>query len=650
MKSAANVASDERSENKRTARLTSGSLSVQYCIHLTNVGGGEDYDPRAILFGRLINTTSSSTIHLCRALMLSFSALALLGCSSESGEPVANKLQEQVAAVQTIQELNISLPLDLSPYEISVGARTSLRVSDRARVQEASGADGLSVVANAGLGTAYLGADSQVGDLVSVGSIDLRNRATVRGDATTAGTLQKQPGAQVLGQVRTSFDTSPVRNAKWTPEIPSGPGTHIRLEPDRQAILKPGTYGELSIKSRSTVVLAPGSYFFSKAFLEPDSKLVLSSTLEPTVIYVQGDTFFRGRVLDQQAPQNEILPLLVVALGQNQVAIDRRFLGTLYAPNAKISVSGGVHVGAFFGNEVELQPDARVVHSSFPWIEVLSPEVHSWQDAEVELVASVNHATGEEKNAEETLQQPMTFVVPQDIPLRNGNAGNGLLEFSFRTQGSVVVCYYRGEATLAHPTSLLERMLGRRYSFESCSNGIQAGQRVTADWFKLRIISADDQSPAARTEIVLSVSGAESTQLNAYCNDPIAPPLYPEEVAALKDQFSWHTAANLPETDPTGNPAVWHGLIYVDRPEQIQALDRLNILWSAQPLIEEFRENLDGKCGRSLSVRARFTARGCGSRVRGATGCACRLAGPPRPLPCAARCAAPLRIRAPNCA
>lgn len=52
------------------------------------------------------------------ASMLSLAAATLLGCSSESGEPVASKTQAQVGGVQTLEELGISLPLDLSPYEV----------------------------------------------------------------------------------------------------------------------------------------------------------------------------------------------------------------------------------------------------------------------------------------------------------------------------------------------------------------------------------------------------------------------------------------------------------------------------------------------------------------------------------------------------
>ena len=66
----------------------------------------------------------------------------------------------------------------------------------------------------------------------------------------------------------------------------------------------------------------------------------------------------------------------------------------------------------------------------------------------------------------------------------------------------------------------------------------------------------------------------------------------------MRESFTWQESNALEETDPTGRPAIWHGLIYVQTKEQLAALDRLKVYWSAMPISSLYLEAWKGRCGR----------------------------------------------------
>src|SRR5690606_32863616 len=95
---------------------------------------------------------------------------------------------------------------------------------------------------------------------------------------------------------------------------------------------------------------------------------------------------------------------------------------------------------------------------------------------------------------------------------------------------------------------------------------------------------------SGRTAVALHLGGG--------CSDFLPPPIAPAEVVALRENFTYADVDSLPELDPTGRPALWHGLIYIEEKSQLQALDRMRIFWSARPLSKAYNDTLEGKCGR----------------------------------------------------
>lgn len=223
---------------------------------------------RRTWIGRWIHTTTAMVLGVVAA-----------GCSTDTGE-VQQRFQAQIPTgqEQSLTELVVSLPSDLYPQDVALGALSSLRVSDRAHVltddAEPKGAN----VANSGSGLAYLGVNSRVGDLTSAGRIELRNNAIVEGDAITALNIHEEPGASIQGESLENQSVAPFRESTWTPEFEQGPGGDINLEPHQATTLAPGSFGALNVKSRAQITLQPGNYHFTRVHFESDSKLILAST------------------------------------------------------------------------------------------------------------------------------------------------------------------------------------------------------------------------------------------------------------------------------------------------------------------------------------------------------------------------------------
>jgi hypothetical protein len=518
-------------------------------------------------------------------------ALSLLatGCENQNGAPPTVEVVGAVVSNQTLSQLHIDLPAGTSPGRFAVAAAGSLQVDDRALVRDSMGQS--AAAANTGATLTRVGVTGKVGDLFSQASVDLRNNATVDGNLVTAGTVTTQPGATVKGTTKTATSIGPLAVASWTPTVPAGTGTAVTLQPNTTKTLAPGAYAQVTVNNGAVLHLGAGTYKLAGLDLESGSKLVLDSVAQPTQIYVTGAFIYRGLILDGKNAANNNLPLLLTVLGTTAVQIDPVFRGTLFVPNASLSVGPGTHYASFFARDVELRPDTIVELRRFSWTTVLPPVKITWGDAPVVLTSSKNYTTGVDTTATKNPPSPVTFTIPDWIYVKTGNAGTGQVELKFKTPGGVTVtCTYHGGARVAHPVTDLERMRGRRYRITSCDSGYTAGQTATGTSFTLHVTGGDAQDPAGMTSVGLNLGGG--------CSEILPAPLAAEEVVAMRDGFSWETIEKLPETDVTGRPALFHGLIYIDSKNQLAALDRMRVLWSAQPLSDRYLAGLRGKCGR----------------------------------------------------
>jgi hypothetical protein len=443
---------------------------------------------------------------------------------------------------------------------------------------------------NTGKGVTYVGVNGTVGNLWSSGYVDLRPNAVVNGNLTAESTVHYEPGASVTGEVKAPVALGTLRENAWTPVLPTNQSGSVALEPNTTRAIQPGTFTELSVKQNARVSIAPGIYRFGRLILEPGSRVELSSVANPTIFYVDGDVAIRGKILDSITESNKKIPLLIVSLTSKQVPVEAPFNGTLFVPNGKITLSSGAYEGAFFGKSIELSPDTVVTLHAFPFSEVLPQEQRVWSESPVSLTAKVKK-DGVKEVGEVTKETDIIFTIADFLKVYQGNAGTGTATFKFRkSTGVVVTCAYVGNAPGAHPTEEIPILLGQRYRFVSCDDGSKSGDVKTATWFQLTVESGDQEALQKETVVQLHLGGG--------CSDTIEPAIAPVEVAALRQDFNWRTAKALPEVDPEGRRALWHGLIYIDRPEQLIALDRWRVFYDTRPITKNYNSEYHGKCGR----------------------------------------------------
>ncbi|MBN2196948.1 MAG: S8 family serine peptidase [Polyangiaceae bacterium] len=305
--------------------------------------------------------------------MLGLGALLLAGCGGDPPPPQARHIDAVAQRIVTSEvELRLTLPVAV-PFEgVAVGAGNSLALADRVTVVQPEGA--FSSIVNSGTGFTNVGADAQTGSIWSAASLTLRNRAQVTGDARSARAITLQSGASVSGQVvantpiPTVVHRFRVRRATTVP--PS-----VSLEPDTRRTLAPGFYGPLNVKSRATLTLDSGHYFFQSVTIEPAASVRLSSSLAPTTIAVASAVIFRGTL----ETDDGLFPNLALeALGADPVTIEAPFRGTILALSGTLKLGGNdvAHEGSFFARSVQIEPGLRIVHRPFRWGLLQAPGPH----------------------------------------------------------------------------------------------------------------------------------------------------------------------------------------------------------------------------------------------------------------------------------
>ncbi len=306
--------------------------------------------------------------------------LALGACSSPENPPdgAVAVVKQAVAPVTSCELPNDSvsrlvLPAGVDVVAAGAVAYGTLKVNDRARIVASSGA-GLPVYnvggVSAGAWISEVGVSGRVGPIQSVPSVFLRNNAIVQGGIQTEGIITVQGGEQVSGSRVQGAHLPDARELSWLPDFVDGPGTNVVVQNQTSATRAPGTYGDVQVHSGSTLTLSPGVYRMRTLQLEPQSTLGLSDSSGPIIIHVSTGIIWRGNVVASSAAQN----FLVVYGGSSFSALEKPFKGTLIAPQAsvRLGTGGTPHTGAFFAEQLEIDPDVQVTHVPFAhWDEVL---------------------------------------------------------------------------------------------------------------------------------------------------------------------------------------------------------------------------------------------------------------------------------------
>lgn len=259
-----------------------------------------------------------------------------------------------------------TVPAGETTLDVVLGASELLQLEDRALV-------GAGDVVSTGSRETRVGNDARVAeDVISRGAVRVWHRARVGGVVRTAGRALVERSASVGAvQARQAFGPDVAEELRFeVPEISNG---DVHLEPDRSASVAPGRYGQLIVKSRSTVYLRAGTYFLDRLQLEPQSQVVFDDTDGAVVLVVADDVISRGRFVDGSTETDA--RLLLAFLGTGVVAMETAFDGYVVAPGGGVRLTGNntTHRGSFFGRYVQVTPGVRVEHRPLDIGKLLRP-------------------------------------------------------------------------------------------------------------------------------------------------------------------------------------------------------------------------------------------------------------------------------------
>lgn len=246
---------------------------------------------------------------------------------------------------------------------IPVYAAGSLSINDRVTLTTSGAPAG---AFNGGTGQTHLGVDSAIGSLVSNGDVFAAERAHINGDLTTSGVLTQQNNVVIAGTLTQRAALTFPNLEAFTVAFPTADQGDRSLEPGQSLTLAPGSYGNVSIKSRSTLLLSTGTYYLESLNVEPQATVRLASTGGPLFLYVKEAFTFKGTLLDSQGRNDT---LLVGYFGTADTFIESAFAGTIVAPKATLWLKTTTvpHRGSFFAKNIDIAANAKVEHFPFPF-------------------------------------------------------------------------------------------------------------------------------------------------------------------------------------------------------------------------------------------------------------------------------------------
>jgi len=260
-----------------------------------------------------------------------------------------------------------SLPTAVRPSTVVLDTTQGLSIESNAQV----GGSG-DVIVGSGSPTCYVRDGAKIGTLYCGGPVSF-------GRATAAGTLVSASSSITLAQGAVTGGTWPstdlrLRNVELAKATWPASGAPVNLEPDKTRTLSQGSYGAVSVKSRSKLTLNAGTYYFDSITLEPSATLAFEDATAPVIVYVKGSIIHRATILSKSSGAN-----VVVLSAGSEVTIDTAFIGTIIAPDAEMTFGGNlgtVYKGSFFARHALVRPGVRIDRVTSN-VAVVAPIAHS---------------------------------------------------------------------------------------------------------------------------------------------------------------------------------------------------------------------------------------------------------------------------------
>lgn len=264
--------------------------------------------------------------------------------------------------------VSFPLPVGVERWQVALAAAGQLDLRSNTLVE------GTAFSVNGANGATTVGAGSRTASVVSLAPVQLQDGSTVDGDVTSRFGVDRLGDTTVTGDV---FEGVPLESREfgWRvtwPETSRGP---VDIMSDAAPPLSPGRNDAVLVKPGATLRVSSGQYYFDSVIVDDGGKLSVDAANGPVEMFVGDGFIFRGNV---ESTSTEEPDLLVVDFGGSTVFLEHAFRGSVVAPGAKLVLRGAAeaHVGAFFGKDIELGPNAAVRHHPLPTLAALTPLVH----------------------------------------------------------------------------------------------------------------------------------------------------------------------------------------------------------------------------------------------------------------------------------
>jgi choice-of-anchor A domain-containing protein len=208
----------------------------------------------------------------------------------------------------------------------------------------------------------FIGTDGQDQSAYSeLLGLDVGDRTHLHGVVKTASTYTHGASVLVDGGVTQNTSLRPLASLSWNVAFPSLNRGSCLVQPDNTETIDPGTYGDITVYSRSHLKLRTGTYYFKSLSIDSGAFLDVDNAAGPVFVNVRNAFGWNGTVAETQPTKGNIVFALATASAVN---IYTAFRGIIVAPSASLTLaSDGTsgHFGAFFAKSLTAQANA-IIH------------------------------------------------------------------------------------------------------------------------------------------------------------------------------------------------------------------------------------------------------------------------------------------------
>ena len=308
-----------------------------------------------------INVGVASAADNCGPPRVTGEVIASNGLTLNPTIPVVNGLAQIGPGTHVIRWIasdgtNLALATQTVVVQATIQATNSFLVDDRAVVRDATTGTGAGIF-NSGAGQTRVGFDARTGGVLSVGPVQVSDRASVSGPVISAGALDVSRVATVAG-TSAAFAQVALPPIPALPAFPAVTGGNITVNSGNRRTLAAGSFGNVTVTSGGTLVLGAGDFFFQNLTMNSAATVRVTPT---TRIFVR--TSFTAQASFLAAAGTAVQPIFFGFAG-NTLSFDAAFNGTLVAPNATVFFGTGAGLtftGAFYGRTLEVRPQSTLV-------------------------------------------------------------------------------------------------------------------------------------------------------------------------------------------------------------------------------------------------------------------------------------------------